>query len=99
MKLALVQAVPAKYDQAMIAALFGRIERQVNLLAEGRLTGRHFTASSKPTTGDFAQGDVIWNSAPAEAGSGGSKYVIAGWICTVAGSPGTLLDMRWLTGN
>ncbi len=99
MKLALRNRIPANYSQGLLQAIFWEIETQGNLLAEGRLKGRHFTASAVPTTGDFAQGDIIWNSAPAEAGGAGSKYVVLGWICTVGGSPGTLLDMRVLTGN
>ena len=99
MKLALRNRVPERYSQSLFQTLFGDLERQGNLLAEGRLAGRHFTATAVPTTGDFAKGDIIWNSSPAEAGSAGSKYVVLGWICTVGGSPGTLLDMRVLTGN
>jgi len=99
MKLALTQLVPAEYVPARLRDLFGSVERQVNLLSEGRLQGRHFTATAIPTTGDFARGDVIWKSDPVEAGGAGSKYVIIGWICTATGSPGTLLEMRTLTGN
>ena len=40
------------------------------------------TASAIPTTGTWAQGDVVFNS---NATSGQP----AGWMCTVAGSPGT----------
>ena len=39
-------------------------------------------ASSIPTTGTWVVGDVVYNSAPASAG-----YI--GWVCTVAGTPGT----------
>ena len=82
-KLALKQGVPVKYDQSKIQSLFAAIENQVNNLAEGRIAGRHFTATSVPTTGSFALGDVVWNSAPSNGG-------ILGWVCTAAGSPGTL---------
>lgn len=57
------------------------------------------SAAAAPTGGTWAVGDKVWNSAPAEAGGAGSKYVIIGWICTVAGTPGTWLQMRTLTGN
>ena len=49
--------------------------------------------------GTWAQGDVIRNATPAEAGSAGSKYVVTGWICTASGAPGTWLQCRVLTGN
>lgn len=38
--------------------------------------------SAIPTTGTWVVGDVVYNSAPASAG-------FIGWVCTVAGTPGT----------
>lgn len=55
--------------------------------------------SAAPGSGTYAVGDRILNNNPSELGSGGSKYTITGWICTVAGTPGTWLEMRSLTGN
>lgn len=55
--------------------------------------------TTAPTTGAWSQGDKVKNSSPSEAGTAGSKYVVIGWVCTVAGSPGTWVDMRCLTGN
>jgi len=54
-----------------------------------------------PTTSyvSWAVGDQVVNTAPAEAGAAASKYVTTGWICTVAGAPGTWLPLRSLTGN
>lgn len=99
MKLAIAQGVPREWNQSRMIEIFRAMEIQINLLAEGRIAGRHFTSAAIPTAGTFAQGDIIWKSAPAEAGSASSKYVILGWVCTVGGSPGTLLEMRVLTGN
>ena len=99
MKLAIKQLVTSVYNYSRLSDIVGKIETQVNLLAEGRMHGRHFTSTAIPTTGNFAVGDIVWDSAPAEAGSASSKYIRLGWICTVAGSPGTLLEMRVLTGN
>ncbi len=90
---------PAEYDRSYFASLMQSIAIQLNGLSEGRLAQRYATSASIPTTGDFAQGDIVWDSAPAEAGAGGAKYVRIGWICTVGGTPGTLLPMRVLTGN
>ena len=39
-------------------------------------------SSAAPTTGTFRQGDIFFNTGAASAG-------YAGWICTVAGTPGT----------
>ena len=70
----------ATYDagavQAINAVLGGAYNPQVGALHYGR------KASAAPTTGTFVVGDVVYNSAPASAG-----YV--GWVCTVAGTPGT----------
>lgn len=38
--------------------------------------------SEAPTTGTWAVSDIVYNSAPAAAG-------FLGWVCTVAGTPGT----------
>lgn len=72
---------------------------QVNALSEGRLFATYNAQTAVPTTGSHALGDVIRNSAPSELGSGGSKYVIYGWLCTASGTPGTFVQMRFLTGN
>ena len=79
--------------------LIGKIAQQVNGLSEGQQSAYHSAATAAPTTGTFAQGDVVKNSAPVEAGTAGSKYVVTHWICTVAGTPGTWLACRSLTGN
>lgn len=55
--------------------------------------------TAAPTTGSWAQGDFVRNTAPAEAGAVGSKYCVIGWVCVAAGTPGTWLPIRTLTGN
>lgn len=82
-----------------LARVFRNIAQKVNALADGRIAGSDFVAATVPTTGTFKQGDFIRNSAPVEAGAAASKYVVIGWICTVSGTPGTLLPVRTLTGN
>lgn len=97
----LPQNVPSGYLQQLVARLydvFRDISKQVNGLAAGHVTAvDSFTAA--PTTGTWNKGDFVRNSNPAEAGSAGSKYVVTGWICSVAGTPGTWLACRCLTGN
>lgn len=87
------------YNRSTIEELLGHIQDQVNQLSEGRITPRYAALTAAPTTGEFQKGDVVWNSSPSELGAGGSKYMVIGWLCTVAGSPGTFLPMRVLTGN
>ena len=85
-------------DPALVAELRTHAV-QINAISEGRLAGSYNAQTAAPTTGTYAQGDFIRNSAPAELGSASSKYVIFGWVCTVAGTPGTFLQCRFLTGN
>jgi hypothetical protein len=73
--------------------------QQVNALSEGRMQATYNASTAAPTTGTYAIGDYIKNSAPAEAGTASSKYVILGWVCSVSGTPGTWLQCRALTGN
>jgi hypothetical protein len=72
---------------------------QLNAISEERLHGHHNAITAAPTTGDYAVGDFVRNSTPSELGSAGSKYVITGWVCVTAGTPGTWLACRCLTGN
>ncbi|MGC3998588.1 MAG: hypothetical protein QM767_14440 [Anaeromyxobacter sp.] len=44
-------------------------------------------------------GDTIENGVPVELGAILEKYVITGWKCTRAGTPGTWLPLRALTGH
>jgi hypothetical protein len=71
----------------------------VNLMTDGRLTGANNAATAAPTTGGHAQGDFVRNSAPSEAGTAGSKYVVFGFLCVASGTPGTWVQCRFLTGN
>ena len=73
------------------------LANQINLASEGYLRGSSNATTAAPTTGVYAVGDFVRNSAPAELGAVASKYVIHGWICTVA--PLTFVQARYLTGN
>lgn len=75
------------------------IVNQVNAITEGQSFAFHAAMTAAPTAGTYSIGDVVKNSAPAEAGAPGSAYVIVGWICTASGTPGTWLEQRVLTGN
>lgn len=72
--------------------------RQVNLLADGRLSAINNAQPAMPTAGEYAPGDFVRNSAPAELGSPGSKYVVFGWMC-IDDSPLTFVQCRFLTGG
>lgn len=42
---------------------------------------RHLSGNAAPTSGDYAEGEIVWNLQP-RAG----KYI--GWVCTQSGTPG-----------
>jgi hypothetical protein len=69
----------------------------VNALAEGRIVGSVNAAPAAPTTGAYTPGDFVRNSAPAELGTAGSRFVVEGWMCIAA--PATFVPKRFLTGN
>lgn len=94
-----LNTTPRSNVDAETARWYKEVAQQVNRLSEGALSASYTARSSVPTSGTWAQGDFIRNSAPSELGSAGSKYVITGWICTVAGNPGTWVQSRNLTGN
>lgn len=81
-KLAVTSQVPKEYDRQTFFDILFRLQQQVNDLAEGRIYARHAAASTAPSTGDYAQGDIVWN---AGASSGG----FVGWVCITGGTPGT----------
>lgn len=76
-----------------------RIHQQLNGLGDGRASAVHSAYTAAPTTGTWSQGDYVKNSAPAEIGSAGTKYVINGWTCVASGTPGTWVQDRAPTGN
>jgi len=55
--------------------------------------------TAAPAFGVALQGWFVRNTAPTEAGTAGSKYVVFGWMCVSAGTPGTWVPLRVLTGN
>jgi hypothetical protein len=79
--------------------LLRMIIRQLNSLTEGQIQAVTNATTAAPTTGSYQQGDKVWNTTPTELGAASSKYVILGWVCVAAGSPGTWVEMRTLTGN
>ena len=93
--------VQRDYDPGNMISILSQIDTQVNKLAEGKLDGRHYTTTSTPSSSAIpaAVGDIVWNSNVSVLGGGGSQYVILGWVCRTAGTPGTWVDIRTLTGT
>jgi hypothetical protein len=96
----LEQFVRKEYDEAQLLDMVRQIEDVINRAFEGRIYQR-YAATAAPTgsTVSWQVGDEVWNSNPLELGSALSKYIIKGWICIGAGTPGTWREMRVLTGN
>lgn len=84
---------------ARLYDVFRAIAAQLNGVSEGRIAAATSATTAAPTAGTWAQGDFVPNSAPVEAGTAGSKYVIDGWRCVASGTPGTWVQRRSLTGN
>ncbi|WP_354686688.1 hypothetical protein [Cupriavidus necator] len=75
------------------------IATQLNSLSEGRISAATNADTAPPTTGEHQVGDYVRNSAPAELGAVGAKYVVLGWVAVAAGTPGTWKECRSLTGG
>ena len=82
-----------------LVRLLRDITSQINAISEGQQYAFHAALTAAPTAGDYAVGDFVLNSAPAELGTAGSKYVVTHWVCVAAGTPGTWVEARALTGN
>jgi hypothetical protein len=76
-------------------------DEKLTYFANGRWwkTPRSMTGTAPPVGDIWAKGDKIENTAPEELGERGTRYIVIGWICVAAGSPGSWLSMRVLTGN
>ena len=81
MKLTVSQLIPKDYDRARWVTIVGKVENEFNLLQGGALAGRYYSTAA-PTTGNWARGDIVYNSAPSAGGT-------IGWVCVSAGTPGT----------
>lgn len=79
--------------------VFRDIAKQLNLVSECAVLGSYNGQTASPTVGTFNIGDFVRNTTPSELGTAGSKYLITGWTCIVAGTPGTFVQNRVLTGN
>lgn len=90
---------PRKPVDADTDTWYRQVAQQVNALSEGLISASYSAATSVPTSGTWNQGDFVKNKTPSELGAAASKYVVLGWVCTVAGTPGTWLQCRALTGN
>ena len=93
--------LPQSDDQRQLKIRIHEITRatsdQVNALSEGRMVATNNATTAIPTTGTYAVGDFVRNSAPVELGTIGSKYILIGWTCVTA--PLTFVQTRCLTGN
>ena len=100
-RLYLEQFIQQDYDRGLLTEMVRQIEDAINRLSEGRIYQRYNAASAAPTgtTVAYQIGDEVPNLTPTPAGAPGSEYMIVGWKCTAAGTPGTWEEMRVLTGG
>jgi hypothetical protein len=97
----LEQFLTKDYDRGLMVELVRQLEDAINKLSEGRIYQTYNATSAEPSGANVSHqvGDVVRNSLPTELGSAGSKYVLYGWLCLAAGSPGTFRELRIPTGN
>ena len=101
MKLNSTPKVPVEYQRSKFIEILSGVDTKVNALAEGRLQGRHYTGTETPSSSAIlaAVGDIVWNSNTTVQGTVTAQYILTGWVCTTAGTPGVWRDMRVLTGT
>jgi hypothetical protein len=63
------------------------------------LAARFVDGTAAPIALAWNKGDFVRNISPSVLGSAGSQYILFGWVCTVAGTPGTWVEQRMLTGT
>lgn len=100
-RLYLEQFIQQDYDRGLLTEMVRQIEDAINRLSEGRIYQNYNAATAAPT-GDaqaYQIGDFVRNLTPTPAGSPGSEYVVYGFLCVGAGTPGTWREVRVLTGN
>ena len=90
-----------KYDRGLMIEIARQVEDALNRLSEGRIYQHYNAAATAPTgsTVAYQLGDKVWNTTPTELGVAPNKYLIIGYVCVAAGTPGTWREMRVLTGN
>jgi len=98
-KLYLRNRIPAQYNRQAWHDILKDIENQVNSLSESRITANYGAQTTKPTTGTYQLGDFVKNSNTVENGTSPNRYVVLGWICVAAGTPGTWQECRFYVGN
>lgn len=89
------------YKRSVLYDILKKLETLLNAIAEGKIAGSTNATTAAPTgtAQSYQIGDFVKNSSPSELGSAGSKYLITGWTCVTAGSPGTWKENRVLTGG
>jgi hypothetical protein len=96
MKLAQDPRLPIENDRLRprLTDILRETAQAVNGLAEGKLAASYSAQTSAPTTGTHGLGDLIRNSNPSETGSAPNTYVVFGWLCVAAGTPGTWVPLN-----
>ena len=80
----------ATYESYVTAFSLSKVQTDTELKGQATATTRlntpstrgHISKTSAPSTGGWAQGEIVWNSSPASGQP-------IGWVCTVSGNPGT----------
>lgn len=92
------------YERSLYSSLvreLNDIVEQVNALAEGRVVSHYNAETATPSTTTVAHeiGDFVKNRKPVEQGTASAMFIVRGWECISAGTPGQFVEVRCLTGN
>lgn len=101
MRVSGAQRIASPYNPAVLSALVRDIEVQLNNLSEGKIQAATNASAAVPsgTAQSYQVGDFVPKTNPSKVTAGGLSYVIIGWVCTVAGAPGTWEEVRVLTAD
>ena len=97
----LEQRAGNEYKRTDVADIVRAIARQVDGLTEGGISYKDNAVSVAPTSSAVAHaaGDMKWKLNPTVQGTVGAQTVTVGFMCVAPGSPGTWVEMRFLTGT
>lgn len=90
------------FGAALVVALktvLGPMVDQLNNISEGRIAAVTNADVEPPSSGEHQEGDYVKNRHPSVLGDKGQQYVVRGWICVEAGTPGVWVQDRGMTGS
>lgn len=100
----LINKIPTNYEKAAFTDILSALFKQVDGISENKIAAKHNAQTVAPAGSvvAYAVSDFTPDSNAtlrANTGAASFNYVRLGWICNVAGSPGTQQEVRVLVGD